>query len=52
MNGSTAQKRNPDAFPALHDRLAELPPTYIATCGADVIRDDGTIIAVALGKAG
>ncbi|KAH7304210.1 Alpha/Beta hydrolase protein [Stachybotrys elegans] len=52
INGSTAQKKNPDVFPALHERLAELPPTYIATCGADVIRDDGTIIKAELDKNG
>ncbi|KND89108.1 Versiconal hemiacetal acetate esterase [Tolypocladium ophioglossoides CBS 100239] len=51
INGATAQKANPDVFVALHDRLGELPPTYIATCGADVIRDDGTIIKVALDEA-
>ncbi|KAI9155742.1 alpha/beta-hydrolase [Paramyrothecium foliicola] len=52
INGSTAQRKNSDAFPALHDRLGELPPTYIATCGADVIRDDGTIVKAELDKAG
>ncbi|KAL4900546.1 hypothetical protein BDW74DRAFT_93555 [Aspergillus multicolor] len=52
FNGSTAMKKSPDVFPALHDRLAELPPTYIATCGADVIRDDGTIMKHELDRLG
>lgn len=52
INGGNEMKTDPYVFPALHDRLAELPPTYIATCGADPLRDDGTIIANELARSG
>lgn len=29
-------------------RLAEFPPTYVAVCGADPLRDDGLMMAKAL----
>lgn len=36
----------------LHPRLSRLPRTYIALCGKDTLRDDGTLFAEALQKAG
>lgn len=45
-------KDDPYVFPALHPRKSELPPVYFATCGADPLRDDGTVFKIALEKAG
>lgn len=52
LNGTAALRDNPDVFPGVHERLGELPRTYIATCGADVVRDDGTIVKIAMDRAG
>ncbi|KAF2836620.1 alpha/beta-hydrolase [Patellaria atrata CBS 101060] len=52
INGTINEKKNPDVHPALHRRLGELPPTYIVTCGADLVRDDGTIVKAVLDHAG
>ncbi|KAL2018284.1 hypothetical protein VTK56DRAFT_988 [Thermocarpiscus australiensis] len=56
LNGCDAHKDDSYVFPALHPLLraggGELPPTYIATCGADPLRDDGTVIERALTRRG
>lgn len=44
-------KDNPYVFPALHHRKADLPPVFLSTCGADPLRDDGTVFKIALDKA-
>lgn len=36
----------------MYKNMADLPPTWIATCGADVLRDDGTVMVQALEEAG
>ncbi|KAI1335925.1 alpha/beta-hydrolase [Xylariaceae sp. FL0016] len=51
-NGADKMKDDPYVFPALHARKAELPPVYLSTCGADPLRDDGTVIKLALDKYG
>ncbi|KAL2186602.1 alpha/beta-hydrolase [Thermothelomyces heterothallicus CBS 203.75] len=53
INGCDERKDDPYVFPALHPLLGpELPPTYISTCGADPLRDDGTVIQRALSRHG
>lgn len=57
LNGCDARKDDVYVFPALHPLLRagssrELPPTYISTCGADPLRDDGTVIERALTRLG
>ena len=45
--------KDPEAFPGLAtDKHKHFPPTYIAACGADPLRDDGLIMAKMLEKAG
>ena len=39
-------------FAGLSPNLQDFPPTYIATCGADPLRDDGVVMAKMLEKAG
>jgi versiconal hemiacetal acetate esterase len=39
-------------FTILSKNHAHFPPTYISTCGADPLRDDGVIMIAALKKAG
>ena len=48
----TKNKADPYVCPALHSKLAEMPPTFIVTCGADPLRDDGVIFADELDKVG
>lgn len=36
----------------LHDKLNELPRTYIAICGKDTLRDDSRLFVEALESAG
>lgn len=43
---------DPVQFPALSKNLASFPPTYIATCEFDPLRDDGKVMELALMKAG
>ena len=52
INGCDNMKDDPYVFPALHPRKSELPPVYISTCGADPLRDDGTIYKIELDKFG
>ncbi|KAI1275972.1 alpha/beta-hydrolase [Xylaria sp. FL0933] len=52
QNGCDALKDDPYVFPALHAGMAELPPVYISTCGADPLRDDGTVVYLKLKKLG
>ncbi len=42
---SDADLDNPDLAPLLSDRLASLPPTFIATAEADPLRDEGEELA-------
>lgn len=51
-NGGTKQQANPYVFPCLHPGLRNLPPTYIAVCGLDPVRDDGTVLKYNLDKFG
>jgi len=44
--------KDPYQFPALSKNLSHFPPTYIVTCGADPLRDDGMIMEELLKKAG
>jgi versiconal hemiacetal acetate esterase len=39
-------------FVTLSKNLAKFPPTYIATCGKDPLRDDGNVLHTMLKKAG
>jgi versiconal hemiacetal acetate esterase len=43
---------SPIQFPALSKNLSSFPPTYIATCEFDPLRDDGKVLELALKKAG
>ncbi|KAK4244015.1 Alpha/Beta hydrolase protein [Corynascus novoguineensis] len=58
LNGCDARRDDPDVFPALHPLLRtatgpdNLPRTFISTCGADPLRDDGTVIKRALDRLG
>ncbi|KAI1119478.1 alpha/beta-hydrolase [Nemania sp. NC0429] len=52
QNGCDEMKDDPYVFPALHTGKAQLPPVYISTCGADPLRDDGTVVYLALQKLG
>ncbi|GAW25040.1 putative alpha beta hydrolase fold protein [Rosellinia necatrix] len=52
QNGCDQMKDDPYVFPALHAAKSKLPPMYISTCGADPLRDDGTVIYLALQKHG
>jgi versiconal hemiacetal acetate esterase len=54
LNGCDARRDDPYVFPALHPLLGagKLPPTYVSTCGADPLRDDGTVIKLALSRRG
>lgn len=57
LNGCDERKDDVYVFPALHPLLRAsssrgLPPTYISTCGADPLRDDGTVIERALTRLG
>lgn len=47
-----ANPKDSDIFTALSPNHKYFPPTYICTCGADPLRDDGTVIGHALTKAG
>lgn len=51
-NGGTKQQTNPYVFPCLHPALRRLPPTYIAVCDLDPVRDDGTVLKYNLDKYG
>ncbi|KAK5712621.1 hypothetical protein LTR17_017874 [Elasticomyces elasticus] len=44
--------KDPDTFVALSDNLKDFPPTYIATCEFDPLRDDGFVLEAALKEAG
>ncbi|KAK5707703.1 Telomerase-binding protein [Elasticomyces elasticus] len=44
--------KDPDTFVALSDNLKSFPPTYIATCEFDPLRDDGFVLEAALKEAG
>lgn len=39
-------------FVLLSEKLAEFPPTYIATCGKDPLRDDGGVLELVLKSKG
>ncbi|KAI1735428.1 Alpha/beta hydrolase fold-3 [Xylaria scruposa] len=52
QNGCDQTMDDPCVFPALHAGKSELPPVYISTCGADPLRDDGTVVYLALQKLG
>lgn len=43
---------DPDLAPLLSDRLATLPPTFVATAEADPLRDEGEELARRLAEAG
>ena len=43
---------DPAQFPALSKNIAQYPPTYIATCEFDPLRDDGKVMELVLEKAG
>ena len=47
-----ADPHDSSIFTALSPHHAQFPPTYICTCGADPLRDDGTVMNIALSKAG
>ncbi|KAH8695420.1 carboxylesterase [Talaromyces proteolyticus] len=47
-----ADPKDSSIFTALSPHHAKFPPTYICTCGADPLRDDGTVMEKALRKAG
>lgn len=46
--GLNDKKQDPWIFPVLSEHLAEFPPTYLVACGADVLRDDNTVLAFEL----
>ncbi|RJE27049.1 alpha/beta hydrolase fold protein [Aspergillus sclerotialis] len=47
-----ANPQDSDIFTALSPHHAQFPPTYICTCGADPLRDDGRVMNTALSNAG
>ncbi|KAI9810198.1 MAG: hypothetical protein M1827_006644 [Pycnora praestabilis] len=47
-----AKPEDPYTFTALSKNLKDFPPTYIATCDKDPLRDDGKVMEYALKKAG
>ncbi|KAE8168031.1 Alpha/Beta hydrolase protein [Aspergillus tamarii] len=47
-----ADPNDSNIFTALSPHLPKFPPTYICTCGADPLRDDGTVMEKALRKFG
>ncbi|KAB8261558.1 Alpha/Beta hydrolase protein [Aspergillus pseudonomiae] len=47
-----ADPNDSNIFTALSPHLPNFPPTYICTCGADPLRDDGTIMEKSLRKSG
>lgn len=49
---SEADLDDPDLAPLLSDRLATLPPTFVATAEADPLRDEGEELARRLAEAG
>ncbi|CAG8891793.1 unnamed protein product [Penicillium egyptiacum] len=54
-NHSMAVEADPNdsrIFTALSPHHRDFPPTYICTCGADPLRDDGTVMEKALRKSG
>lgn len=55
MNGEDAIGANP-ADPSVYvlcsKRLSQFPPTYIAVCGADPLRDDGLVMGTELNRLG
>lgn len=52
LDAVNADGTDPNQFPALSKELVHFPPTYLVTCGADPLHDDGVIINDLLDKAG
>ncbi|KAI9661317.1 MAG: hypothetical protein M1821_009644 [Bathelium mastoideum] len=51
-NGASLRKDDPYVFPCLHDKLENLPPIYMSTCGVDPVRDDAVILKHVLDQHG
>lgn len=52
FEAADADPRDVKTFVSLSKNLKDFPPTYIATCGKDPLRDDGKILEAMLKKEG
>lgn len=52
LDSINSDPKDPIQFPALSKSHSSYPPTYIATCGLDPLRDDGKVLELALKEAG
>ena len=48
FEAAAVDSNDPKVFATLSKNLSEFPPTYIATCGKDPLRDDGKILGAML----
>ncbi|KAI9048153.1 hypothetical protein LZ554_007948 [Drepanopeziza brunnea f. sp. 'monogermtubi'] len=52
MEAAAVDDNDEKAFVTLSKNLKDFPPTYIATCGKDPLRDDGKVLEAMLKKEG